>query len=122
MPEPESDIEQHATASKRKASEMEFEIPSAKRTGPVAGDSVTESDSDSYDVLLPSRRAPAVVSNIRACRIGPPRRSTPADDSVTESESDDELPTNPVQCFFGTLLSRIDDFTSHKLRMPSLST
>ncbi|KAH9976865.1 P-loop containing nucleoside triphosphate hydrolase protein [Lactifluus volemus] len=92
--EPESDIERHATASKRKASEMEFEIPSAKRTGPVAGDSVTESDSDSNDVLLPSRGAPAVVSNISN---GPSRRSTPADDSVTESESDDELSTNPSQ-------------------------
>jgi hypothetical protein len=64
VPEPESDIERHATASKRKASETEFEIPSAKRTGPVAGGSVTESDSDSNDVLLPSRGAPAVVSNL----------------------------------------------------------
>jgi len=50
--EPETDVEVSATKNKRKASEMEFKIPPAKRPEP-AEDSVTESESD-LDVALPS--------------------------------------------------------------------
>ena len=56
VPEPESDIELPETQSKRKASEMDFEIPPAKRTGPAEG-STTESESDSD--VTPLSRTPA---------------------------------------------------------------
>ena len=56
MPESESDNGLPETQSKRKASEMDFEIPPAKRTEPAEG-STTESESDS-DVLH-STRTPA---------------------------------------------------------------
>src|SRR6266702_7030848 len=61
VPEPESDIELPETQSKRKASEMDFEIPPAKRTEPAEG-STTESESD-LDVIPPSSTlASALVS------------------------------------------------------------
>lgn len=58
MSEPESDVELSATKSKRKASEVEFEIPPAKRPEPAEG-SVTESESD-FDMVIPSRTPTAV--------------------------------------------------------------
>jgi hypothetical protein len=62
VPETESDIERPTTASMRKAPEVVFDIPPTTRTEP-AGDSVTESESDSDDVFLPSCRASKVNSN-----------------------------------------------------------
>ncbi|KAF8258164.1 P-loop containing nucleoside triphosphate hydrolase protein [Lactarius quietus] len=83
--EPESDTGLPETQSKRKASEMDFEIPPAKRTEQAEG-STTESESDSD--VIPSSRTPAstLVSNPSkgGCK------SSPVEDSVTESESDDE--------------------------------
>ncbi|KAI0299056.1 P-loop containing nucleoside triphosphate hydrolase protein [Multifurca ochricompacta] len=85
--ESESGTEQPATQSKRKASEMDFEIPLAKRAGPVEG-SATESESDSNDALPSLLPAPALALALRALP-----KSLPEDDSVTESESDSECPT-----------------------------
>ncbi|KAH9044878.1 P-loop containing nucleoside triphosphate hydrolase protein [Lactarius hengduanensis] len=83
--ESESDIPPE-TQSKRKASEMDFEIPPTKRTELDEG-STTESESD-LDVTLPSSTlASALVSTLTTGG----RKSSPLDDSVTESESDDEL-------------------------------
>lgn len=54
--ESESDNGLPETQSKRKASEMDFEIPPAKRTEPTEG-SMTESESDSD--VIPFSRTPA---------------------------------------------------------------
>lgn len=111
MSEPESDLELSATKSKRKASETEFEIPPAKRPEPIEG-SVTESESD-FDGVIPSRLPASVLT------LGPSKGTTtsycdtglcspqlptgalrgfsPTADSVTESESDDGLPTEVVE-------------------------
>jgi hypothetical protein len=56
VPEPEIDNGLPETQSKRKASEMDFEIPTAKRTEPAEG-STTESESDSD--VIPFSRTPA---------------------------------------------------------------
>ena len=103
MPESESDNGLPETQSKRKASEMDFEIPPAKRTEPAEG-STTESESDS-DVLH-STRTPAstlisasskgTITPLSLTKLCSPwlvlggRKYSPVDDSVTESESEDE--------------------------------
>ena len=111
MLEPESDVERTPATSKRKASEMEFEIPPAKRTEP-AEDSVTESESGADDVLPRSRHASVLALNLSKGTVAvryegnlclsrlvtvPLRGSSPADDSVTESESDGEPLTEAVR-------------------------
>jgi hypothetical protein len=103
VPEPESDNELPETQSKRKASEMDFEIPPAKRTEPAEG-STTESESDS-DVIPFSRiqhrhsfrprvrvLSQSLITRQTMLTLARPRRSKSSliDDSVTESESDDE--------------------------------
>ncbi|KAI9454269.1 P-loop containing nucleoside triphosphate hydrolase protein [Russula earlei] len=101
--EPESDGEHLEAQSKRKASEMEFKIPPAKRPGTTEG-SVTESESDS-DVVLPSRLPPS--ASCLASKKGALYRSSPANDSVTESESDDGLPVEAEQPHLDPLLDSV---------------
>ena len=82
---------------------MEFEIPPAKRTEPAEG-STTESESDldvmpsssnpaSALVLTPSKGTVAALYQANLCSswfVLGGRKSLSVDDSVTESESDDE--------------------------------
>ena len=56
VPESESGIGVPETQSKRKASEMDFDIPPAKKTVPAEG-STTESESDSD--VIPLSKTPA---------------------------------------------------------------
>ncbi|KAH9031884.1 P-loop containing nucleoside triphosphate hydrolase protein [Lactarius pseudohatsudake] len=117
--ESESDIPPE-TQSKRKASETDFEIPPTKRTELDEG-STTESESD-LDVTLPSSTlASALVSTLTTGG----RKSSPLDDSVTESESDDEFLGEAVRiCRTATKLhSCSDNFSSCILaRVFSLTT
>ena len=108
--ESESDVDLSVAKGKRSASEMGFEIPPAKRPEPEE-DSVTESESD-FDMQLPFRpptsalpSAPVTGNAVVNCDVGwrspllitgTLRGSSPADDSVTESESDEELPAHVV--------------------------
>ena len=108
--ESENDIDLSATKGKRSASEMGFDIPPAKRPEPEE-DSVTESESD-FDMQLPSRPPTSVQPSVLVTGNAVPhcdagwcspqlitetlRGSLPEDDSVTESESDEELPADVV--------------------------
>ena len=104
-----------ATKNKRKASELGFSIPPAKRPEPEEC-SVTESESDS-DIVAPSclpASAPALARskdvatihnyNTDLCSpqllIENSRGSSSADDSITESDSDDlseeVVPADPL--------------------------
>jgi len=110
VPEPESEVELSAIKSKRKASEVGFSIPPAKRPEP-AEFSVTESESDS-DASPSHHRASALApaqgkgtAKVHNCDrtlcspqrlVGYLRTPSPADDSVTESESDDGFPVEAV--------------------------
>ena len=102
MSEPESEDELSAMKNKRKASEVGFSIPPAKRPEPAEA-SVTESESD-IDVVSPSRLPASASASTRKgtqpsivvtalCSpqplIGDLRAPVSTDDSVTESESDD---------------------------------
>jgi hypothetical protein len=99
--EPESEGELSAIKSKRKASEVGFSIPPAKRPEPAEA-SVTESESD-IDVVYPTRLPASASASTRKgtqqsvvvtalCSsqllIGDLRAPVSVDDSVTESESD----------------------------------
>ncbi len=107
--EPETDIELPENHSKRKASEMDFEVPPAKRTEP-ADDSATESESDS-DVIprsslpLDSATSKGTVAAHYHANLFSPRlilgglKSSLVDDSVTESESDDDLLDHAVRVY-----------------------
>jgi hypothetical protein len=70
VPESESDNEVPETQSKRKASEMDFEIPAAKRTEPAEG-STTESESDSDVIPLSRTPASTVISAPNKGNIAP---------------------------------------------------
>ena len=61
VPESESDIGVPETQSKRKASEMDFDIPPAKKTVPAEG-STTESEGDSDVIPLSKTPASTLVS------------------------------------------------------------
>jgi hypothetical protein len=115
---------------------MDFEIPPAKRTEPADG-STTESESDldvmpassnpaSALVLTPSKGTVAAPYHANLCSpwlVLGGRKSFPGDDSVTESESDDELLDEEVRiCHAAKLHSRSDDFSSRILARVFSST
>ena len=127
MPESESDNGLPETQSKRKASEMDFEIPPAKRTEPAEG-STTESESDS-DVLYSRTPASTLISALSKgnitllsrTKLCSPwlvlggRKYSPVDDSVTESESEDEHLSEEVRICrtADDIHSLRDDFQPH---------
>ena len=134
MSEPESEGELSAIKSKRKASELGFSIPPAKRPE-TAECSVTESESD-FDVVSPSRlpasasalaRSKAATTvhkfgtGLRSPRllIEDLRGSWSTDDSVTESESDDDLFAETVGDYLNA--NPADAFVldaKHRIRIP----